>query len=163
MLQKVHLGLSRALPFVELVQLCNLPVQLLGGWKSTSWARAMAPQRLQTNNQKEERLRSKRGKAVLRGYTTCCWAEVMAKKRIVRCIADKSSRLLLTLLLAKECPTFAPQGRTPYIPQCCQFLTLHSQGRKTDQNDNARCCSLLPTLNFHLLKHSKCNTLDIFF
>ena len=81
MLQKVHLRLRRALPFVELVQLGDLPVQLLGGRKSTSWAGAVAPQRLQANNEKEERL--KREKAVLRGYTTCCWwAEVMAAKRI---------------------------------------------------------------------------------
>ena len=80
MLQKVHLRLRRTLPFVELVQLGDLPVQLLGGRKSSSWAGAVAPQRLQANDEKEERL--KREKAVLRGYTTCWWAEVMAAKRI---------------------------------------------------------------------------------
>ena len=68
---------------MELVQLGNLSVQFLGEWKSTSWAGAMAPQRLQANNEKDERLTSKREKAVLlRCYTTWWWAEVMAAKRI---------------------------------------------------------------------------------
>ena len=40
-----------------------------------------------------------RGKAVLRSYTTCCWAEVMAKKMYTqhKCIADESSTLLVTI------------------------------------------------------------------
>ena len=58
--QEVHLRLCRALPLVELVQLRHLPVQLLRWWKGTSWARTMAPQRLQTKIQEKERITLKR-------------------------------------------------------------------------------------------------------